>query len=72
MLKHDMIVEAGAYRFSPNKTVIHLGNWTWQIYTPITAHLVMEALKLRTKRYNPEEGQHGLGYHTKRLRWTTK
>lgn len=58
----DLVVEAGAYRFSPNKTEIHFAaNFTWLIYTPITAHLVMDALRLETKRYNPAPGQYDSG-----------
>lgn len=56
--KQDLVVEAGAYRFSPNKTVIHFGNFSWLIYTPITAHLITDALKLASKRYNPADGQY--------------
>lgn len=55
--KRDLVVEAGAYRFAPNETCIHFGKFKYCIYTPLTAHLIMDALKLPTRRYNPLPGQ---------------
>ena len=55
--KRDLVVEAGAYRFAPNETCAHFGNFTYCIYTPLTGHLILDALKLPTKRYNPLPGQ---------------
>ena len=53
----DMVVEAGAYRFAPNKTCVHFGNFTYCVYTPLTGALVLDALKLPYKPYNPVKGQ---------------
>jgi len=57
----DLVVEAGAYRFAPNKTCIHRGNFSLCLYTPLTAALIMDALKLPSKRYNPAPGQYDSG-----------
>lgn len=59
--RKDLVVEAGAYRFSKHPIKTHLGNATWVINTPITASVVKE-LGLQTKVYNPDPNQwdHGM------------
>ena len=51
--RHDLVVEAGAYRFALNDTCIRFGNYSFCVSTPLTKHLVVDALKLPTKAYNP-------------------
>ena len=55
--KRDLVVEAGAYRFAPNASCFHFGNFTYCIDTPLTSALILDALKLPTKPYNPLPGQ---------------
>ena len=54
--KEDLVVEAGAYRFATNETCIHFKNLSMCIYTPILKHLILDALKLPTKAYDPVVG----------------
>ena len=56
--KSDLVVEAGAYRFAVNKTCLTIPGKTLHfcVYTPILKHLIMDALKLPTKAYNPVLG----------------
>ena len=54
--KSDLVVEAGAYRFATNETCISFHNMSLCIYTPILKHLILDALKLPTKAYDPIVG----------------
>jgi len=50
---HDLTVEAGAYRFALNKTCAPLGTADWCISTSVTKHVIVDALKLPYRVYDP-------------------
>jgi len=60
--KKDLVVEAGAYRFIPVPECNEFGPPGQRVtkceWTPLTAHLVKDALKLKTKLYDPFPGDH--------------
>lgn len=60
--KKDLVVEAGAYRFVPVPECNEFGPPGQRVtkceWTPLTAHLVKDALKLKTKLYDPFPGDH--------------
>ncbi|CAE7278880.1 unnamed protein product [Symbiodinium natans] len=54
----DLVVEAGAYRFVPSPECEKFGQVSKCEWTPLVAHLVKDALKLKTALYDPVPGDH--------------
>lgn len=44
--RKDLTVEAGAYRFALNRTCASIKGFDWCITTPVTKHVIINALKL--------------------------
>ncbi|CAE8716582.1 unnamed protein product, partial [Polarella glacialis] len=51
--KGDLVVEPGAYRFCPDKICGSIGGKKVCLWTPLVGALITDALKLKSKRYNP-------------------
>lgn len=44
--RSDLTVEAGAYRFALNRTCVPMKGFEWCLETPVTKHVIINALKL--------------------------